>query len=102
MLRLVDDAWLSHYPGKFTGKGWLVFVLGERALQVSPGKIHKNEFAELHDQQRLLPVYIVTLNGLNYWQFQEHVFSDDQGLVAEQVYAELVGLTSDDAERRIA
>ena len=79
-----------------SGKGWLVFVLGERALQVSPGKIHKNEFAELREQQRLVPVYIVTLNGLNYWQFQEHVFSDDHGLVAEQVYAELVGLASDE------
>ena len=102
MLRLVDDGWLSHYPGKFSGKGWLVFVLDGRALQVSPGKIHKDEFAELRSQQRLTPVYIVTLNGLNYWQFQEHVFSDDQELVAEQVYAELVGLVSDETERRIA
>lgn len=102
MLRLVDDAWLSHYPGLFTGKGWLVFVLGQRALQVSPAKIHKREYAELRHQQRLVPVYIVTLNGLNYWQFQEHVFSDDQGLVAEQVYADLVGLATGETDRRIA
>jgi hypothetical protein len=102
VLRLVDDAWLSHYPGLFTGKGWLVFVLGQRALQVSPAKIHKREYAELRHQQRLVPVYIVTLNGLNYWQFQEHVFSDDQGLVAEQVYADLVGLATGETDRRIA
>ena len=102
MLRLVDDGWLSHYPGKFSGKGWLVFVLGERALQVSPGKIHKDDFAEMRRQQRLMPVYIVTLNGLNYWQFQEHVFSDDGGLVAEQVYAELVGVVSDESARLTA
>jgi hypothetical protein len=69
---------------------------------VSPGKIHKDEFAELRTQQQMLPVYIVTLDGLNYWQFQEHVFSDDQGLVAEQVYAELIGLAGDETERRIA
>jgi len=102
VLRLVDDAWLSHYPGRLSGKGWLVFVVGQRALQVSANKIHKREYAELRQQQRLVPVYIVTLNGLNYWQFQEHVFADDQGLVAEQVYADLVGLAGDDAERRIA
>lgn len=103
VLELVDDAWISHYPGRITGKGWLVLTLGERAYQVSPDKIHKSEYAELREQQRLLPVYVVTLNGLNYWQFQEHVFSDDRGLVAEQIYAELVGLAGNTGEdRRIA
>ena len=103
MLKLVDDAWISHYPGRITGRGWLVLSLADRALQVSPDKIHKRAYAELLEQQRLVPVYIVTLNGLNYWHFQGHVISDDRGLVAEQVYAELVGLAEDgEADLRIA
>ena len=41
---------------------------------------------------RILPVYVVTVNGLNYWTFHDDVYSDSDGLVAEQLYAVLVGL----------
>jgi len=102
VIRLVEDGWLSHYPGRITGKGWLVFSLGRRAYQVSADKITRVSYEEIRVQQRELPYYVVNLDGLNYWQFQDRVYSDSGGLVAEQLYAVLVDLDTGATVDRIA
>lgn len=102
VIRLVEDGWLSHYPGRITSKGWLVLSVGPRAFQVSADKITRRSYEEIRAGQRELPYYIVNVDGLNYWQFQDYVYSDSGGLVAEQLYAVLVDLDTGAAVGRTA
>lgn len=75
MLHGVDGARLSYYPGALTGRGWLVFILDGRALFARSRKVHKREYVAMAHQQQVLPLYIMTVRGLNYWLFQDRFYS---------------------------
>ena len=85
MLHRVERARLSYYPGALTGRGWLVFILDERAMFARPHKIHKREYTQMSHQQLVLPLYVMTVRGLNYWLFQDQFYSGEDWLEPEDV-----------------
>jgi hypothetical protein len=101
VLRRVENARLSYYPGALTGKGWLVFALAGRAMLVGTEKLHKREYAQLIQQQMSWPVYIVTVRDHNYWLFQGRFFAATDWLEAQQVHA-LLTTPHSTAQRDIA
>jgi hypothetical protein len=89
VLRRVENARLSYYPGALTGKGWLVFALAGRAMLVGTEKLPKADYAKLIHQQSAWPVYIVTVRDHNYWLFQGRFYAATDWLEAQHVFAAL-------------
>jgi HNH endonuclease len=97
MLRRVDGATIAHDYGRLTGRGWVVFTLGRRAVRVGK-KIHRRDFQNAMTAQQSYPVYVTTIDGRNYWHFDDRFFSDNDSLVAAEIYALL--LTRKQREQR--
>jgi hypothetical protein len=95
VLHLVDSARLSYYPGALTGRGWLVFILDGRALFARTRKLHKREYAAMAHHQQALPLYIMTVRGLNYWLFRDHFYCSSDWLEP----ADVVGVLEPHAPR---
>lgn len=79
---------MSHHPGFFTGKGWVLLHIGRTAHRI--GKAHRKVVAELQEEQRARPVRVAQVSKRVYWQFQEHVYWNNDGLDVDQVHALLV------------
>jgi 5-methylcytosine-specific restriction endonuclease McrA len=97
MLRRVDNATIAHDHGVLTGRGWVTFTVGRRSVRVGR-KIHRRDFEAAVEAQRTYPVYVTTIDGRNYWHYDDRFYSDNEGLVAAEVYALL--LTRKQREQR--
>jgi hypothetical protein len=89
MLRRIDGATITHDPGRFTRSGWVTFSVSGRGVRVGR-KIRQRDFAAAMKAQLTYPVFVVTLDGRNYWHFQHRFYADTDGLVAAEVYALLL------------
>lgn len=89
MLRRVDSARLEHQTNMF-GKGYLYLHVGRRTAQVGDKKMKKEDRLKLDEYQRDYPAFLAAMEGRWYWLFQDRVFSDNERLSQEQVYALLV------------
>lgn len=88
MLRRAENVSVSHSPGLFTGRGWVLVSIGRSTYRTV--KIHKNDYQDRWARQQDYPVCIVRVDGRSYWQFRHKFFWDNDGLSADQVYALLV------------
>lgn len=98
MLRRVDTARIEFVPGFFTGKGFVALVIGRRVQRLGNRKLHKSIVDQQFEQQRSVPVFLCIMEGRHYWQFQDRIYSDNDGLDAREVHALLV--TRQERERR--
>jgi len=89
MLLRVDDATIAHEHGRVTGRGWVTFTVGRRAVRVGD-KIHRRDFEHAMQAQRTYPVYVSTIDGHSYWHYDDDFFATADGLVAAEVYALLL------------
>lgn len=90
VLRRVDTAHLLFEPALLTGKGWVRLVVGRRVSPVGTRKVHKSAHAAAQQQQRHVPVFLCTMEGRNYWQYMDRIYSDNDGLGAQEVHALLM------------
>jgi 5-methylcytosine-specific restriction endonuclease McrA len=98
MLRRVDTARLVHQPNIF-GKGPFTLVIGKRAVSAgSKRKWTKLEVQEFLNYSAQWPGYVAELEGRWYWAHAGRIFSDNDGLTQQQVWALL--LTRDQREQR--
>jgi hypothetical protein len=97
MLQSVESATIAHDYGAITGRGWVTFTVGRRSVRVGT-KIHRRDFEAAIEAQQTYPVYVTTIDGRSYWQFQGGFYSARNGLVAAEVYARL--LTREQPESR--
>jgi hypothetical protein len=95
MLRRIDDATIAHDRGVLTGRGWVTFTVGRRSVRVGK-KIHRRDFDAAMEAQQTYPVYVTTIDGRSYWHFQDGFYSDDDGLVAAEIYAQLLTRKEDE------
>jgi hypothetical protein len=89
MLRRVDNAAIAHDHSAVTGRGWVTFTVGRRAVRVGQ-RIHRRDFQAAMEAQRAYPVYVTTINAWSYWHFQDAFYSAKDGVVAAEVYAALL------------
>jgi 5-methylcytosine-specific restriction endonuclease McrA len=90
MLRRVDTARLVHQPNIF-GKGPFTLIIGKRSALVSGRrKWTRPAVAEYREYSSQWPIYVAKLEGRHYWTHAGRVFSDNEGLTQEQVWALLV------------
>ncbi len=85
VLRRVENLAITHSPGVFTGRGWVVVTIGRTSYQTI--KIHKSEYAELLQRQYQYPTLVVRVGERAYWQFRGKFYSDNDGLSDGQVFA---------------
>jgi 5-methylcytosine-specific restriction endonuclease McrA len=98
MLRRVDSARLVHQPNIF-GKGPFTLVIGRRtALVGARRKWSKADVAEYRQYAAQWPARVAKLEGRDYWTHAGRVFSDNERLTQEQVWALLV--TRDQRQQR--
>jgi hypothetical protein len=99
MLRRINGATIAHERSVLTGRGWVTFTIGRRPMRVGK-RIHWRDFDAAVQAQQSYPVYITTIDGRTYWQFQDGFYSARNGLVGAEVYA-LILSSRDRLERTI-
>ena len=97
MLRRVDSAQLVHRPNIF-GKGPFVLVIGRRSAPIGKRKWKRAEVGQYLEYTAQWPAFIAHIEGRAYWSHAGRVFSDNEALTQEEVWALLV--TRDQRQKR--
>lgn len=90
MLRRAENVGVAHHAGLFTKKGWATLRVGKASYRVGQGKIHRDDFAQMAQDQQQNPVALIRVNERQYWWFGGHFFWDNDDLGRDQVYALLI------------
>lgn len=98
MLRRVENVQVVHKRGNFTGKGFLMIVIGRKVHRVGTRKIHAEEFAQSKATQASFPVNWARVGDRSYYEFQGKFYWDNDDLTPQQVHALLV--TRQQAQQR--
>jgi hypothetical protein len=88
MLRRAENVSVNHQPGLFTGRGWCTLQVGKTAYRV--GKLGREEFAAMGNNQQRVPVPLAQVGERTYWWFQNRFYWDNDDLAVQEVYALLV------------
>lgn len=89
VLRRVETARLVHEPG-WLGKGPFILAIGRREYVVGQRKWSRDEVDDFWNAAARYPAWIATVEGRRYWLFRNRIFSENERLSQEEVYALLV------------
>jgi hypothetical protein len=88
VLRRAENVSVNHQPGLFAGRGWCTLHVGKTAYRV--GRITRNEFEAMHNEQQRVPVPVGRIGERTYWWFQNRFYWDNDDLAQQEIYALLI------------
>jgi 5-methylcytosine-specific restriction endonuclease McrA len=88
VLRRAENVSVSHQPGFFSGRGWFTLHVGKTIYRV--GRITRDEFVAMGNEQQRVPVSVGRVGERTFWWFRNHFYWDNDDLSQQEVYALLV------------
>ncbi|MDO5744908.1 MAG: HNH endonuclease [Micrococcaceae bacterium] len=88
MLRRAENVSITHRVSFWTRKGPIIVKIGRQIYPV--GKMPESEFAQRQEVQLQRPIALIRIGEKVYWQFQNRIFWENEGLKSKEVYALLV------------
>jgi len=88
VLRRTENAEVTHHTGIFGGRGWLTLTVGKKIYRVA--RITREQFLLMKKNSESTPISVSRVDQRNYWWFQHRIYSDNDNLEQNEIYALLV------------